>query len=124
MTRILHRLANNGSVESVDDVMDITVTVAERFPNDKKIQNIAVIILYYLLLESSSRFFNVKVKKRILSLLLEIMERYREHDMVLIKHCFTVLWRFRIPEDLMCSFQRIVDMLIVTGKNSLQKEWS
>ena len=104
--------------------MDITVTVAERFPNDKKIQNIAVIILYYLLLESSSRFFNVKVKKRILSLLLEIMERYREHDMVLIKHCFTVLWRFKIPEDLMCSFQRIVDILIVTGKNSLQKEWS
>ena len=104
--------------------MDITVTVAERFPNDKKIQNIAVIILYYLLLESSSRFFNVKVKKRILSLLLEIMERYREHDMVLIKHCFTVLWRFRIPEDLMCSFQRIVDMLIITRKNSLQKDFS
>jgi len=116
------RLANNGSVESVDDVMDITVTVAERFPNDKKIQNIAVIILYYLLLESSSRFFNVKVKKRILSLLLEIMERYREHDMVLIKHCFTVLWRFRIPEDLMCSFQRIVDMLIVTGEYYCYRE--
>ena len=44
------------------------------------------------------------------------MDRNRESDIMLVKHCFMVIWKMKVPDDLMCLFEKVIDMLIVMGE--------
>ena len=103
----------------MEEIVDITMAAAHTFPGDKSVQNLVVIMLYYLLplLQSGSAAnFNVLVRRRILSMLLGVMEKHSEDDPMLVKHSFMVLWRMNIPDDLMSQFERVVNLLLVTGE--------
>ena len=105
-------------VDRLEEIMDITLAAAIKFPTSNKIQNLVVIMMYYLLpLVQDKVNYNVLVKKRVLGVMLGIMERNKGTDSMLVKHSFMVLWRMKIPEDLMCSFERTVDMLLATGEH-------
>ena len=105
-------------VDRLEEIMDITVSAALKFPTSNKIQNLVVIMLYYLLpMVQDMPNYNVLVKKSVLSMMLGIMERNKGTDSMLVKHSFMVLWRMKIPEDLLCSFERTVDMLLSTGEH-------
>ena len=105
-------------VDKLEEIMDITVSAALKFPTSNKIQNLVVIMMYYLLpMVQDKQNYNVLVKKSVLSMMLGIMERNKGTDSMLVKHSFMVLWRMKIPEDLLCSFERTVDMLLSTGEH-------
>ena len=105
-------------VDRLEEIMDITLAAAIKFPTSNKIQNLVVIMMYYLLpLMQDKPNYNVLVKKKVLGVMLGIMERNKGTDSMLVKHSFMVLWRMKIPEDLMCSFERTVDMLLATGEH-------
>ena len=105
-------------LDKLEEILDVTVSAATKFPASNKIQNLVVIMMYYLLpLVQDKPNYNVLVKRRILTMMLDIMERSRGSDSMLVKHSFMVMWRMKIPEDLMCSFEEVVDMLLATGEH-------
>jgi len=114
----LINIVSHANVDNIEDIMDVTVTSSEKFQSDTKIQNLAVVMMYYLLqhVQNNKADYNVLVKKKILSMLLGIMDRNRESDIMLVKHCFMVIWKMKVPDDLMCLFEKVIDMLIVMGE--------
>ena len=129
LENVLNDLINMVSHYNIDNIMavtDITVAAVERFPRNSKILNMAVIMMFYLIpmvqtdLDNSSADqrprYNVLVRRRLVGLILGIMERNKINDK-LIKNCFMVIWKMAVPHDLMLLKERMVEMLLVTGEH-------
>ena len=70
----------------------------ERYTETKKIQFSCTAILYYIVLYNINADMNLKVKRKVLSTLLNIMYAHR-HDTVVVRNGCLTLSRFELPHD-------------------------
>ena len=70
----------------------------ERYTEMKKIQFSCTAILYYIVLYNINGDMNLKVKRKVLSTLLNIMYAHR-HDTVVVRNGCLTLSRFELPHD-------------------------
>ena len=70
----------------------------ERYTETKKIQFSCTAILYYIVLYNINGDMNLKVKRKVLSTLLNIMYAHR-HDTVVVRNGCLTLSRFELPHD-------------------------
>jgi len=104
--------------KNLEEVVDITVLSMERYCKEKKVQRYASAILYYLLpllTQNKHLVFNVSVKQRMMGVLLDTMVEHKE-DSILMRNGCMVLWQFQVPQDLLCLYERVVDILLYIGE--------
>ena len=116
-------IAKHTHLDNVPAVMDIAAAAEHKFPRNQKILNMVVIVFYYVLPTIETSFgsksiekYNVRVRTKVVGILLGIMERNRNNDL-LIKYCYMVIWRLNIPNDLTLMIERTVDLLLLTGEH-------
>lgn len=104
--------------------MDITVLAMERYCKDQQIQIYASAILYYLLpllIQSMSKDFNISVKRRMMGVLLDTMMVHKK-DAILMRNGCAVLWQFQVPQDLLCLYERVLEILLYIGEHRCSVE--
>jgi len=106
---------------NLEEVVDITVLAMERYCKEKKIQRYASAILYYILQHLTQRKFNVAVKKKMMGVLLDTMVQHK-NDTILMRNGCMVLWQFQVPQDLLCLYERVVDILLYIGEHHSGEE--
>ena len=88
-----------------------------RHNQEKHIQISGSASLYYVVKsESLKRDWNVKVKRKILSTLLNGMLTHKEDPTMMRNGCLT-LCQFQIPADVLFDYERLVRFLIIGLKN-------
>jgi len=112
--------------KKLEEVVDITVLVMERYCKEKKVQRYASAILYYLLpllIQNKSKDFNISVKRRMMGVLLDTMMEHKK-DTLLMRNGCMVLWQFQVPQDLLCLYERVVEILLYIGEHHSSEEES
>ena len=88
--------------------LDILLLAMERHSHEKHIQISGSASLYYVVKsESLKRDWNVKVKRKILTTLLNGMLTHREDPTMMRNGCLT-LCQFQIPQDVLFDYERLV----------------
>merc|ERR1719233_707018 len=103
--------------KKLEEVVDITVLTMERYRKQKEIQIYASVILYYLLpllLQDKNKDFNISVKRQMMGVLLDSMMEHKE-DTTLMRNGCAVLWKFEVPQDLLCLYERVLEILLYIG---------
>jgi len=92
--------------------LDILLLAMERHNHEKHIQISGSASLYYVVKsESLKREWNVKVKRKILTTLLNGMLTHREDPTMMRNGCLT-LCQFNIPQDVLFDYERLVRILL------------
>jgi len=105
--------------KKLEEVVDITVLAMGRYCKEKKVQRYASAILYYLLpllIQNKSEDFNISVKRRMMGVLLDSMMEHKK-DTILMRNCCAVLWQFQVPQDLLCLYERVLEILLYIGEH-------
>jgi len=103
--------------KKLEEVVDITVLAMGRYCKEKKVQRYASAILYYLLpLLIESNDFNISVKRRMIGVLLDMMMEHKK-DSILMRNGCAVLWQFQVPQDLLCLYERVLEILLYIGEH-------
>ena len=79
-------------------ILEIVLIAMERYTETKKIQFSCTATLYYIVLYNINGGMNLKVKRKVLSTLLNIMYAHR-HDTVVVRNGCLTLSRFELPHD-------------------------
>lgn len=119
-------LIRQENCKNLEEVVDITVLSMERYCKEKKVQRYASAILYYLLpllIQNRNKEFNVSVKKRMMGVLLDTMAEHKK-DTNLMRNGCMVLWQFQVPQDLLCLYERVVEILLYIGEHHSAEEES
>jgi len=115
----LMMMIRHEACKDLEEVVDITILSMERYQKEKKVQINATAILHYLLpilaQNKHSGVFNVAVKKRMMGVLLDTMVEHKEDTHLMMNGCM-VLWQFKVPEDLLCLYERVVEILLYIGE--------
>ena len=86
----------------------------ERYTETKKIQFSCTAILYYIVLYNINADMNLKVKRKVLSTLLNIMYAHR-HDTVVVRNGCLTLSRFELPHDVVIHNKYQVSQRVLDG---------
>merc|ERR1719233_759064 len=100
--------------EKLEEVVDITVFAMERYCKHMNVQGYGSIILYYLLpllIQNKGQDFNISVKIRMIGVLLDTMKEHKK-DSILMRNGCAVLWQFQVPQDLLCLYERVLEILM------------
>ena len=93
--------------------LDILLLAMERHRHERHIQICGSASLYYVVKSGRlRRDWNVKVKQRILTTLLNGMLTHREDPTVMRNGCLT-LYQFQIPQDVLFDYERLVTIHIL-----------
>jgi len=98
--------------QDLKQALDILLLAMERHIHEKHIQISGSASLYYVVKsESLKRDWNVKVKRKILSTLLNGMLTHKEDPTMMRNGCLT-LCQFQIPADVLFDYERLVKILL------------
>lgn len=90
---------------NVKAALDVILIAMERHPEKKVIQISGAASLYYVVRSDIRGAINIKVKRKILSTLLNAMYAHK-HDTVLVRNGCLTLCQFQLPQDVV-SFQSL-----------------
>jgi len=92
--------------------LDILLLAMERHSNEKHIQISGSASLYYVVKSNlPKKEWNVKVKRKILTVLLNGMLNHKEDPTMMRNGCLT-LCQFQIPQDVLFDYERLVKILL------------
>ena len=115
MENILNDLFNVfrfDTCENIREALDILLLAMERHISQKLIQISGSASLYYVAKsEAVKRDLNLRVKRKILSTLLNGMLEHREDPTMMRNGCLT-LCQFQIPQDVLFDYERLVRILL------------
>ena len=98
--------------ENIREALDILLLAMERHISQKLIQISGSASLYYVAKsEAVKRDLNLRVKRKILSTLLNGMLEHREDPTMMRNGCLT-LCQFQIPQDVLFDYERLVRILL------------
>ncbi|XP_065302668.1 protein zer-1 homolog isoform X1 [Dermacentor albipictus] len=91
--------------------LDVVLSSMARHPNDKHIQIAGSASLFYLVKGEERANFNVSIRRKIIKCLLDAMGYHRSDTTMLRNGCLTMI-HFKIPQDVLFDYERLVDMLL------------
>jgi len=98
--------------QNLKQALDILLLAMERHNHEKHIQISGSASLYYVVKsESLKKDWNVKVKRKILTTLLNGMLTHREDPTMMRNGCLTIC-QFNIPQDVLFDYERLVKILL------------
>ena len=77
-------------------IFDVVLMAMERYTDTKKIQYSCTASLYFIVKLNISSAMNLKMKRKILSTLLNVMYAHR-HDTVVVRNSCLILCQFELP---------------------------
>merc|ERR1712062_345072 len=86
----------------------------ERYTDTKKIQYSCTASLYFIVKLNISSAMNLKMKRKILSTLLNVMYAHR-HDTVVVRNSCLILCQFELPHDVKFEYEKLVKILGMSG---------
>jgi len=110
------------SLHNWKEALHLIVTAMDRHTQEKHIQISGSASLYYVVKsESHKPQLNPKTKKRILYTLLNGMLAHKS-DLTVMRNGCLILCHFRIPEDILFDYERLVQILLHTVKEQIEDE--
>ncbi len=108
----LFQLFRYGNFENIHEALDILLLAMQRHIHQKHIQISGSASLYYVAKsEALKRDLNLRVKRKILSTLLNGMLTHRDDPTMMRNGCLT-LCQFQIPQDVLFDYERLVQILL------------
>lgn len=91
--------------------LDVVLASMTRHLSDKHIQIAGSASLFYLVKGEERANFNVSIRRKIIKCLLDAMGCHRSYTTMLRNGCLTMI-HFKIPQDVLFDYERLVDMLL------------
>ncbi|KPI96120.1 Protein zer-1-like [Papilio xuthus] len=107
----LYYLFRYDQCESVQRSLEIVLEAMKRHIPEKHIQISGSATLFYIVKGKEKDKLGKKLKHDILKALLDAMEEHRKDETVMRNGCITIC-QFKIPSDVLCEYERLVQMLL------------
>ncbi|XP_064457407.1 protein zer-1 homolog [Ornithodoros turicata] len=91
--------------------LDVVMAAMARHLSEKHIQIAGSASLFYIVKGEEKGNFNIKIKRRIIKALLDAMCGHRNDTTMLRNGCLTLI-HFKIPQDVLFDYERLVDILL------------
>lgn len=102
--------------------LDVVLTAMARYPSHKHIQIAGSASLFYLVKGDERPNFSVNIRRKIIKCLLDAMARHRRDTTMLRNGCLTMI-HFKIPQDVLFEYERLVDVLLCIVPQEEQDEF-
>uniref|UniRef100_A0A1E1XI19 Protein zer-1 homolog n=1 Tax=Amblyomma aureolatum TaxID=187763 RepID=A0A1E1XI19_9ACAR len=102
--------------------LDVVLASMARHPSHKHIQIAGSASLFYLVKGEERANFSVSIRRRIIKCLLDAMGFHRTDTTMLRNGCLTMI-HFKIPQDVLFDYERLVDMLLYIVSQDDQDEF-
>lgn len=109
-----HKVRTEEGQEDCQDIwsiFDVVLMAMERYTDTKKIQYSCTASLYFIVKLNISSAMNLKMKRKILSTLLNVMYAHR-HDTVVVRNSCLILCQFELPHDVKFEYEKLVKILL------------
>jgi len=120
----LHRKVKEAelTLEDWKKALHLIITAMDRHTHEKHIQISGSASLFYVIKSDSHKAeLNPKMKKKILSTLLNGMFAHKS-DLTVMRNGCIILSIFRIPEDILFDYERLVRILLYTVKEQVEDD--
>ncbi|XP_014366608.2 protein zer-1 homolog [Papilio machaon] len=107
----LYYLFRYDQCESVQRSLAVVLEAMRRHIPEKHIQISGSATLFYIVKGKEKDKLGMKLKRNILNALLDAMEEHRKDETVMRNGCITIC-QFKIPADVLCEYERLVQMLL------------
>jgi len=97
--------------QDIWSIFDVVLMAMERYTETKKIQYSCTASLYFIVKLNISSAMNLKMKRKILSTLLNVMYAHR-HDTVVVRNSCLILCQFELPHDVKFEYEKLVKILL------------
>ncbi|XP_022121517.1 protein zer-1 homolog [Pieris rapae] len=105
------------NITNVGAALSIVLLSLKKFPLETQIQISGSAIIYYIVKGNQKANIGLNLKRRIITLLLDSMETHIS-DHTLMRNGCLALCQFRIPEDVLFEYDRIVQILLDVSEDS------
>lgn len=102
--------------------LDVVLAAMARHPTHKHIQIAGSASLFYLVKGEERPNFSVSIRRKIIKCLLDAMGNHRGDTTMLRNGCLTMI-HFKIPQDVLFDYERLVDMLLYIVSQEEQDEF-
>ncbi|XP_059470108.1 protein zer-1 homolog [Neocloeon triangulifer] len=107
----LYHLFRFESCRDLNMALTLVLGAMDRHRTEKHIQISGSATLFYIVKGKEKQVFVPHIKKRIVSTLLNAMGSHRDDDTMMRNGCLT-LCQFKIPQDVLFEYQRLVEILL------------
>ena len=109
---LFHCFRFETNFHDVNRALDVVLVAMSRHVTEKQIQIAASASLFYIVKSEDSRHnSNMKIRRMIISRLLDAMHAHR-YDPTMLRNGSLTLIHFKIPNDVIFEYQRLVDILL------------
>lgn len=102
--------------------LDVVLAAMARHPCHKHIQIAGSASLFYLVKGDERPNFSVSIRRKIIKCLLDAMGYHRSDTTMLRNGCLTMI-HFKIPQDVLFDYERLVDVLLYIVSQEEQDEF-
>ncbi|XP_065343212.1 protein zer-1 homolog [Cloeon dipterum] len=107
----LYHLFRFESCQDLNMALTLVLGAMDRHRTEKHIQISGSATLFYIVKGKEKQVFVPHIKKRIVSTLLNAMSAHKDDDTMMRNGCLT-LCQFKIPQDVLFEYQRLVEILL------------
>nr|CAD7397256.1 unnamed protein product [Timema cristinae] len=107
----LYHLFRYETCQNINYALGVVLEAMDRHINEKHIQISGSATLFYIVKGKDKTSFDMRTKRMVIGTLLNGMSAYRSDDTMMRNGCLT-LCQFKIPEDVLFDYERLVHLLL------------
>ncbi|XP_044731573.1 protein zer-1 homolog [Chrysoperla carnea] len=107
----LYHMFRFETCQYIGHALSIILQSMDRHPRKKQIQVSSSATLFYIVKGKDRSSFGVRIKRHMISTLLNAMYYHKEDDTMMRNGCLT-LCQFKIPQDVLFEYERLVQILL------------
>nr|CAD7454216.1 unnamed protein product [Timema tahoe] len=107
----LYHLFRYETCQNINYALGVVLEAMDRHINEKHIQISGSATLFYIVKGKDKTSFDMRTKHMVIGTLLNGMSAYRSDDTMMRNGCLT-LCQFKIPEDVLFDYERLVHLLL------------
>ncbi|CAK1554945.1 unnamed protein product [Leptosia nina] len=122
MTRVLndlYHLFRDERVTNIQLALGVVLKAMETYLRVVHIQISGSAILFYIVKSDKRALFGLRLKRRIITILLNAMEAHIRNE-TLIRNASLTLCQFKMPVDVLYEYERIVQLLLIVSETRHQ----
>ncbi|XP_053206077.1 protein zer-1 homolog isoform X2 [Panonychus citri] len=113
---LFHTFRIESEFHAINRSLNVVLTAMARHLNEKQIQIAASASLFYIVKSDEAKNYSSQVKRPIVTRLLDAMQRYK-HDNVMLRNGSLTLIHFKLPQDVLFEYTRMVEILLLIVMN-------
>ncbi|XP_015792080.1 protein zer-1 homolog isoform X2 [Tetranychus urticae] len=113
---LFHCFRIESEFHAINRSLNVVLTAMARHLNEKQIQIAASASLFYIVKSDEAKNYSPQVKRPIVTRLLDAMQRYK-HDNVMLRNGSLTLIHFKLPQDVLFEYTRMVEILLLIVMN-------